>query len=552
MDKYEKVLEMARRRGFLWPSYEIYGGVAGFYDYGPLGTLLKRRVEDKWRKLYTLNEGFFEIETPTVNPQDVFIASGHVEGFTDPVVECTRCAEVFRADHLIESEEVITKDQIPSLIKKFNIKCPECGGALGSLDEVTLMFKTKIGLKRQGYLRPETAQGIFIDFNRLLRFYRDRLPFGVIQIGKAYRNEISPRQGVLRLREFTLAEVEVFVDPNNMLHPRFDEVRDFVLKLVPMDQEEISITIGEAVKSGMVVNEFIGYYMVRTYEFLCDIGLSKDKLRFRQHLKDERAHYAADCWDAEAKSERFGWVEIVGIADRTNYDLSSHSKESQTDMGVLVPYDEPKTVKKLVVKPDMSKIGPIFKDKSGKVLESLKELHFEDLDKDPIEIEIDGKIIKVEKSLVEIKVIDEKVMGENVVPRVIEPSYGIDRIIYLLIEHSFYEEDVESEKRTVLRFSNEISPIQVAVLPHMKKEELVKKAKEVASLLKKNNFLVDYDDNGSIGRRYRRQDEIGTPYSITIDYDTLKNNTVTIRNRDTMEQDTINVSKLIDAMGVYF
>ena len=552
MDKYEKVIELAKRRGFLWPSFEIYGGTAGFYDYGPLGTLLKRRVEEKWRRLYVIKEGCFEIETPTVNIQDVFIASGHVEGFTDPVVECTKCQEVFRADHLIEEEFVLEKEKIPDLIKKYGIKCPECGGNLGSLDEVTLMFKTKIGLKRPGYLRPETAQGIFTDFNRLLRFYRDHLPFGVVQIGKAYRNEISPRQGVLRLREFTLAEVEVFIDPRNKSHPRFGEVKDFLLRLVPMDQNEVNMTIGDAVNSGLVANEYIGYYMVRTYEFLCDIGMCPDKLRFRQHLKDERAHYAADCWDAEALSERFGWVEIVGIADRTNYDLSSHSKESQTDMSVLVPYDEPKTVKKLIVKPDMGKIGPIFKKKSKKILETLKNLNFEDLKEDPIKIEVDGETILVEKSLVDMEIVEEKVMGENVLPHVVEPSYGIDRIVYLLIEHSFYEELVDEEKRIVLKFSNEVSPVQIAVLPLMSREELTKKAKDVAFMLKEKNFLVDFDDNGSIGRRYRRQDEIGTPYSITIDYDTLKDNTVTIRNRDSMEQKRVDIAELIEVMGAYF
>ncbi|MDY6959213.1 MAG: glycine--tRNA ligase, partial [Halobacteriota archaeon] len=338
MDIYEKVIDLAKRRGFLWPSFELYGGVAGFYDYGPLGTLLKRQIESKWRNLYIIQEGFFEIDTPTVNPEDVFVASGHVGGFTDPVVQCTKCQGVFRADHLIECEGVPVKEELQELLSKSNVKCPDCKGELGGIDEATLMFNTSIGLNRRGYLRPETAQGIFIDFNRLLRFYREHLPFGVIQVGRAYRNEISPRQGVIRLREFTLAEAEIFVDPRDKSHSKFHEVEDMKLTLLSMDHKEKRMTIGEAVKEGVVANEFIGYYMARTYQFLMDIGLMSDKVRFRQHLEDERAHYATDCWDAEAYSERFGWVEIVGIADRTNYDLTSHSRISQIDLNVLIPY----------------------------------------------------------------------------------------------------------------------------------------------------------------------------------------------------------------------
>lgn len=544
MDIYEKVIDLAKRRGFLWPSFELYGGVAGFYDYGPLGTLLKRQIESKWRNLYIIQEGFFEIDTPTVNPEDVFVASGHVGGFTDPIVQCTKCQGVFRADHLIDCEEALTKEELPELLKKSNVKCPDCDGGLGGVDEATLMFNTSIGLNRKGYLRPETAQGIFIDFNRLLRFYREHLPFGVIQVGRAYRNEISPRQGVIRLREFTLAEAEIFVDPRDKSHSRFGEVEDVELALLSMDHEEKCMTIGEAVKEGVVANEFIGYYMVRTYEFLIEVGLSSEKVRFRQHLEDERAHYATDCWDAEAYSERFGWVEIVGIADRTDYDLSSHSKISQIDLNVLVPYDEPKVVERLKVKPDMSKIGPLFKERAGKILDVLKELNSEDLKNDPIVIELEGEKISIDKSLISTEIVEEAIAGETVIPHVVEPSYGIDRIFYLLMEHSFHEEMVEDETRTVLRFQSGMSPIHVAVLPLLSRDELIKKARDVTKILKSRGILVEYDESGTIGRRYRRQDEIGTPYSITIDYDTLEDDTVTLRDRDSMEQKRLKISDL--------
>ena len=220
MDKYEKVLELAKRRGFLWPSFEIYGSTAGFWDFGPLGAALKGRIKEIWRDFHVIRGGFYEIETPTMNIEDVFVASGHVNNFADLMIECKKCGEAFKADSVLE-------------------KCPECGGSLGEAYAFNLMFKTSIGpgSQRIGYLRPETAQGMFVDFHRLLRFYRDRLPFGVAQIGKVYRNEISPRQGTLRLREFTIAEVEVFVDPRKMEHPRFDEVKDVVLQLYPAKEQ---------------------------------------------------------------------------------------------------------------------------------------------------------------------------------------------------------------------------------------------------------------------------------------------------------------------------
>ncbi|HIH45064.1 MAG TPA: glycine--tRNA ligase, partial [Candidatus Methanoperedenaceae archaeon] len=216
MDRYDSVIELAKRRGFIWNSFELYGGTAGFYDYGPLGAMLKRRVENIWRDMYVIHEGFYEIECPTIGIEDVFIASGHVGGFSDPLTECEKCHEEFRADHLIKdvaaNPDTLSADEVTRVIREHNIKCPECGGRLGDVYEFNLMFRTSIGpgSKRQGYMRPETAQGMFVDFQRLLKFYRDTLPFGATQIGKAYRNEISPRQGVIRLREFTQAEAEIF------------------------------------------------------------------------------------------------------------------------------------------------------------------------------------------------------------------------------------------------------------------------------------------------------------------------------------------------------
>lgn len=469
--KKDETAELARRRGFIWQAFEIYGGSAGFYDYGPLGTLLKRRVETKWRDSYR-REGFYEIETTTIAPRGVFESSGHLECFTDPAVVCKRCKSAFRVDDTVN----------------LAVKCPECGGELEPSGEFNLMFQTRIGVskgendeqaakKAEAYMRPETAQGIFINFQRLLKFNRDKLPFGIMQLGKAYRNEISPRQSLIRLREFTLAEVELFVDPaekNN--HPRFGEVKDRMLKIVPNEGDAGEKSVEDAVSLGIIANEYLGYHVARVAEFLESIGLPRDKLQFRQHLRDEMAHYATDCWDAEFLSERYGWMEIVGIADRSDYDLSAHASSLNMDIRVHT--------------------------ESGKIT-----------------------------------------------PHVIEPSFGIDRIIYALLESAFDEEQVGKDSRRVLRFKSDIAPLKAAVFPLLNRDELKSKATEVFQMLRDASFFVEYDNSGSIGKRYRRQDEIGTPYCITVDYDTLEDDTVTVRERDTMKQARVPIAELKEALA---
>lgn len=555
-DKYEQVLELAKRRGFLWNSFELYGGTAGFFDYGPLGAMLKRRVENIWRDIFVINEGYYEIEAPTIGIEDIFIASGHVDGFSDPLTECQKCHEAFRADHLVqdlvENPDTLSAEELTVVIGKNNVKCPECGGKLGSAYEFNLMFKTSIGPggKRMGYLRPETAQGMFVDFPRLLKFYRDHLPFGATQIGKAYRNEISPRQGVIRLREFTQAEAEIFIDPRDKTHPKFKDVADMVMNLYSQEGqasgETKQMSLGEAVKNGIIAHEFLAYCLAMTHKFLIRVGVSPEKMRFRQHMLDEMAHYAADCWDAEILSDRFGWVEVVGIADRTDFDLKAHAKQSQKELSVYVAYDSPRKIQKFVVKPDMGVLGPLFKGKAAKVANALKALKAEELSGDVIEVTVDGEKIKINKESVKFETITEEIHGENIIPHVIEPSFGIDRITYSLLEHSYFEEEAKEkieddeeesgEKRIVLRLPPEVAPVQAAVLPLLSRDELIKPGTEIVNKLRKAGILVAFDDSGTIGRRYRRNDEIGTPYSITVDYQTLEDATVTIRDRDTMKQ----------------
>ncbi len=576
MDKYEKVFELAKRRGFLWNSFELYGGSRGFYDYGPLGSTLKRRIEQTWREFYVIQEGFMEIECPTIGIEDVFIASGHVGGFSDPLCECMNCKEAFRADHLVqnvmEAAGTLSAEELTRVIKENDIRCPECGGEFGDAYEFNLMFKTTIGpgTGRQGYLRPETAQGMFVDFQRLSRFYRDKLPFGAVQIGKSYRNEIAPRQGVIRLREFTQAECEIFVDPRNKKHPNFERFADRELVLYSQKAQEkgepFRMTVREAVEAGVIAHEVLGYNIALTNEFLTKVGIDPAKLRFRQHLKDEMAHYAIDCWDAEIETDRFGWVEIVGIADRTDYDLKAHARVSKTELYVYIEYDEPKMVTRFVVKPNMGKLGPLFKGKAKAVADALKQLSEEELSKDEIKVIVDGEELTVSSDAVDFAEETVKVSGENVIPHVIEPSYGIDRIFYGIMEHAYDEENVaqkvaesglkgseeaeneseagkgeveaegEEEARLVMHFSSAVAPVQVAVLPLLTRKELADPAKDIIVKLREKTLLVNYDDSGTIGRRYRRNDEIGTPYCVTVDYDTLKDGTVTIRDRDSMRQ----------------
>ena len=452
MDKYEKVFELAKRRGFLWNSFELYGGSRGFYDYGPLGSTLKRRIEQTWREFYVIQEGFMEIECPTIGIEEVFIASGHVGGFSDPLCECMNCKEAFRADHLVENvmsaAGTLSAEDLTKVIKENEVKCPECGGEFGDAYEFNLMFKTTIGpgTGRQGYLRPETAQGMFVDFQRLSRFYRDKLPFGAVQIGKSYRNEIAPRQGVIRLREFTQAECEIFVDPRNKKHPNFERFADKELVLYSQEAqqkgESFRMTVREAVKAGVIAHEVLGYNIALTNEFLTKVGINPAKLRFRQHLKDEMAHYAIDCWDAEIETDRFGWVEMVGIADRTDYDLKAHARVSKTELYVYVEYDEPRMVTRFAVKPNMGKLGPVFKGKAKAVADALKQLSEEELSKDEIKVTVDGEELTISPDMVSFAEETVKVSGENVIPHVIEPSYGIDRIFYGVMEHAFDEENV--------------------------------------------------------------------------------------------------------------
>ncbi|MFW9925279.1 MAG: glycine--tRNA ligase [Candidatus Thorarchaeota archaeon] len=481
------ITSLAKKRGFFWgPSPEIYGGSSGFYDLGPLGKLLKNRLENQIRSAF-VRAGFWEVECPTVSPAQVWKASGHLDGFIDPITQCTKCGQIYRADNLIAEISPGTNiagqsvEELTETINKIGLICPSCKGALGPVEPYNLMMKTRLGLDQEAYLRPETATSTYLLFKRFLIFFRDKLPASVFQIGKAYRNEISPRQGMLRLREFTQTEGQIFLlEDDEMNWPQFDDIKDEKLPLVTYQAQEknnfkpVMTKMSDAIKKGYFQKPAYAWCVYVGYDIFRRMGFSENKMRLRQHLPNERAHYAADAWDIEIHTDSFGWVECCGVHDRGNYDLSRHQEFSK------------------------------------------EKLH-----------------VKVNK--------------KPVVPEVLEIAFGIERPLFCLIDNSFRP---ESEERDTdwLQFPAEVAPIQVAVFPLMGKPELLDPAQKIFVDIMDAGFVSQFDQGGSIGKRYRRQDEVGTPFCVTIDYTTLEDSTVTIRDRDSMEQVRIHTDRLVETM----
>jgi glycyl-tRNA synthetase len=432
-NNFEKLVSFCKRKGFVFQSSDIYGGLGGFYDFGPLGVELKRNIKESWWKFMVQNrEDVVGLDSAIIMNPKAWEASGHISNFSDPLSECTGCHKRFRSDHLDDPN-----------------KCPECGCAMMAPRNFNLMFKTFIGPVEDAaaiaYLRPETAQGIFADYKNVLDTQRVKLPFGIAQIGKSFRNEITPGNFIFRLREFEQMEMEYFVRP------------------------------GEEDKF------FDSWVAERMRWYTDELGLKKENLRIRKHEKEELAHYAKGCVDIEYKFP-MGWSEIEGIASRTDYDLKQHQKFSGVD---LTYFDQE--------------------------------------------------------------------ANERFIPYVIEPSCGVERV-FLAVLNDAYEEisggrttttEATKEIEVLLRISKKLAPVKVAILPLVKnKPEITGKAREIFDLLKKH-FACQYDEVGAIGRRYRRHDEIGTPYAITVDFDTLASDDVTVRDRDTMKQERIKIGELV-------
>jgi glycyl-tRNA synthetase len=500
---------LLRRRMFYTPSFEIYGGVAGLYDYGPPGCALQANIIDIWRKHFVLEEDMLEVDCSVLTPHDVLKTSGHVDKFADWMCKDPKNGEILRADHFVEDvlearlkgdkeargqkveekeedpkrkkkkakgeavklddavakeyEEVLAQidnyngEQLGELIKKYDLRNPATGAQPSPPVAFNLMFQTSIGPSSNlpGYLRPETAQGQFLNFAKLLEFNTGQMPFASASIGKSYRNEISPRAGLLRVREFLMAEIEHFVDPEgHKKHHRFHEVENIELELLDRHTQLSGSTktkrlsIGQAVREGTVDNETLGYFLARIHLFLKKIGIDQTKIRFRQHMANEMAHYACDCWDAELLTSS-GWVECVGCADRSAYDLSVHAKKTGAPLIVRQRLDEPKVIEEWEIELERKKFGPFFK-KDGRVVEAAvmattqeqrgklaKEL--EETGKMVLEVPgvADGKV-EISKDLLAIKWAKRVENIREYTPNVIEPSFGIGRILYSLIEHNYW------------------------------------------------------------------------------------------------------------------
>ena len=445
----EKIVSLCKNRGYIYPGSEIYGGLANTWDYGPLGVELKNNIKSAWRKKF-IQENKYNVGLDAailMNPE-TWVASGHVGGFSDPLIDCRECKTRHRADKLIEAwmhehncEEIAdgwSDEKMINYIKENHIACPNCGKEnFTDIRKFNLMFKTFQGVTEDNtseiYLRPETAQGIFVNFKNVLRTTRKKMPMGIAQIGKAFRNEITPGNFIFRIREFEQMELEFFCKPGTDL-------------------------------------EWFEYWRNFCKNWLLNLGIKEENIRLRDHSKEELVFYSTATTDIEFAFP-FGWGELWGIADRTNYDLNKHMEHSKQDMSYL----DPET-------------------------------------------------------------------NEKYVPYCIEPSLGCDRVALAFLCNSYEEQEIgEGDVRTVLHLHPAIAPFKVAILPLSKK--LSEKSQEVYEKLS-SKFMCDYDEAGSIGKRYRREDEIGTPYCVTIDFDTLEDNQVTVRDRDTMEQVRIPIDNL--------
>jgi len=545
-----KIFTLAKRRGILWRSNEIYGGSAGFFDLGPLGSQILNNITTLWRNKYVVAEGFFEIETPNIVPYEVFDASGHVGEFTDVITRCTKCGASFRADHLLvdlhPNPDALDTEELEALIQEHSVQCPTCGGSLGKCTTFNLMFQTNVGPGegKPAFLRPETAQAMFTDFPLLYRHARERLPLGVVQIGKGFRNEISPRQGLIRLREFHMAELELFIHPAETSHPRFCDISALEVPLLsntkePQEGHGEMVSLRASVEDGIIAHEMLAYHVGLVYQYLVSVGLDPQRIRFRQHLKTEMAHYARDCWDAEALTS-FGWVELVGVADRSCYDLEQHMKHSGADMQAQRKYETPREVTRLKAIPDLKKMGPLFGKKTPAVAAALDELGLEEVqglrDGGTLKMNIQGEDLTIGSDMVKVEEVTEKETGEKFTPHVIEPSFGLDRILYSILEHSYREETEGDETYRVLGLKPKVAPIKVGVFPLMAKDGLDIMAQDIELALRKAGLISTYDASGSIGRRYARMDEVGTPFCVTVDYDSKDRGDVTIRERDSKKQ----------------
>ncbi len=549
--RLERLTGMLKRRGIILPAFEIHGGAKGLYDFGPVGGRLRNKVNQAWLNHWISMGNIVELSCPTITPYAVLEASGHVGEFSDFMTNCNSCEEASRADTILEphhpNPDSLTKLDLQQLLSDINPQCPACGASdWNQIEAQNLMFNTTIGAGksgRPGFLRPETAQGMFTSFSSLYRHNRERLPFGAVQVGKGYRNEISPRQGMIRLREFNMAELEYFIDPEVDLEHDFSQWSSIQMKLLSESDGEIRMSIDDAVAKGIIRHPTVGLFMAKTFDFLNNIGIDSSKLRFRQHESDEMAHYASDCWDVEILGS-YGWIECVGIAHRGCYDLEAHEKATGKTLRARREFDQPKIVEIDGWTTDGATAGPAFRALAGAVKKAVQQLS--SACEFPTQVTLEnGESVTVDSAHVKRVQTTESISGEWYIPHVVEPAFGIDRIIWHLLDHAYDESGKDDEEYVTLRLNESIAPVDYCVFPLFEKDGMGKLANEIHRLLcSKSGTVSIYDASGSIGRRYARADEIGVPVCITVDHQSLEDNTVTLRDRDSGQQSRISISEL--------
>ncbi|KAF1743170.1 hypothetical protein MXB_802, partial [Myxobolus squamalis] len=504
---------------------------------GPTGAALETHILDYWRRHFVLEDAMLEVRTCQLTPYPILAASGHVERFSDLMVKDVVTGESFRCDHLIKgTENFLISAFFENVLKdsKLNDSC-----------------KNKYMAILNRFLRPETAQGIFVNFKRLLEFNNNRMPFAATQIGFSFRNEISPRSGLLRCREFLMAEIEHFIHPAKKFHPKFKNVANIALKLFSASDQlnnltPCTTTLQTAVDNKIIANDVLAYYIGRVFLFLQKIGIDLERVRFRQHLPQEMAHYACDCWDCEIHAYH-GWVECIGLADRACYDLSQHSKESGSKLVAYEQLLKPDVIHTHEIVLDKAAIGKQFGSDSKQIFSHLESLSNEQAieletnlkNNNEFHLTVDGKIFTIINQMVK-KVIfsNKEVFVKEYYPHVIEPSFGIGRILYSLLAHSCMVRE-QDEQRIWFKFDPIVAPTTCVVLPLSNKEEFQPYVQSVVEKLARHSIPYKVDDlTASIGKRYARGDELGTPFAITVDFDTLTSNpaTVTLRERNTTEQ----------------
>lgn len=575
----QKLRTLLQENQILIPSFIHYGGVSGFQDYGIIGTLIKNNFLNIWRKQFIQNTDVHEIETPIIIPNQILAASGHVERFTDFVVYDSQNA-CYRADHLvkdwftkngmiIEAEKVdaMTYKELEDVINKYQMINDPTQFYNYKVTTKNLMFPIQSNSNNiLDYMRPELAQGIFVNFKQCASFLRSNSSFGLAQVGKSYRNEISPKS-LTRMREFTQAEIEYFFDPENRTHPQFDVVSSLTIPILTTNlqtqgiYEPIMINISDAINQHLISHQILGYYLGQIYLFALHVGLKPDKIRFRQHLAHEMAHYAKECWDMETFVNG-SWLECIGCADRGSYDLCAHS--TQCKLSLQRQLEIPKITKQKLIILDKKLCAKNFSTYMPQIIKYFDELNTDEskisqknnlckmikntnIGNQFVLIDIDSVTsIKIPLNIMSIQSKKVNILFEDYIPHVIEPSFGVDRLLYSIFEQNCWPR-IEDNKRIVLSLPLCLVPYHVAVFPLHNKAPMIKMASDIVKILSLQNIKCYTDNSGvSIGKKYSRLDEIGVAYAITIDPGSLDTQIVTFRSRDTMEQIEIKINDLVN------